>query len=62
VGLLVNRATQAWFALQPPEGATYSPYWMEWGIVAAAFAGGILFFMLGTRYLQGLREPVEKGH
>jgi Ni/Fe-hydrogenase subunit HybB-like protein len=62
VGLAINRAAQAWFALEPPPGATYAPHWIEWGIVVAAFAGGILFFSLGVRRLQGLREPIEAGH
>lgn len=62
VGLAINRATQAWFALEPPAGATYAPHWIEWFIVIAAFAGGVLFYSLGVRYLAGLREPVEEGH
>jgi Ni/Fe-hydrogenase subunit HybB-like protein len=62
VGLGINRWTQAWFALEPPAGATYTPHWIEWSIVIAAFAGGILLYSLGVRYVKGLREPLEKGH
>jgi Ni/Fe-hydrogenase subunit HybB-like protein len=62
VGLAINRATQAWFALEPPPGATYAPHWIEWAIVVAAFSGGILFYSLGVRYLKGLRKPVQEGH
>ena len=63
IGLAINRATTAWFALSATEGYTYSPHWMEYGIMAAAFAAIILFYTLGVRYLKTLREPVlEGGH
>lgn len=63
VGLALNRATIAWFALAPTEGYTYSPHWIEFVIMAAAFAAGILFYSLGVRYLKTLRKPVlESGH
>jgi Ni/Fe-hydrogenase subunit HybB-like protein len=58
VGLALNRSANAWFALEAPPGFTYSPYWIEIAIVAAAFAAGILFFTLGVRFLPALREPV----
>ena len=63
IGLAINRWTQAWFALKPWAGSSYSPQWIEWWIVAAAFAGGILFYSLGLRFIPGLRKPVlEDAH
>lgn len=63
VGLAINRSSIAWFALRAPAGATYFPHWMEFGIVIAAVAFGILFFALGVRYLPAFREGVlEEGH
>jgi Ni/Fe-hydrogenase subunit HybB-like protein len=63
VGLAFNRSAIAWFALEAPAGATYSPHWMECSIAIAAVATGILFFALGVRYLPALRESVlEEGH
>lgn len=63
VGLALNRTTIAWFALARMGGYTYSPHWMEVVITLAAFAGGILFYSLGVRYLQTVRKPVlEGGH
>ena len=61
IGLAINRATTAWFALAPVEGYTYAPHWMEYGIMAAAFAAIALFYTLGVRYLKTLREPVLEG-
>jgi Ni/Fe-hydrogenase subunit HybB-like protein len=61
--LALNRSTVAWFALRPPSGFTYSPTWIEIGIVVAALAAGILFYAMGVRYLPKLREGVlEKSH
>lgn len=61
--LALNRSTIAWFALKPPSGYSYTPTWIEIGIVIAAFAAGVLFYSLGVRYLPKLREGVlEKGH
>jgi Ni/Fe-hydrogenase subunit HybB-like protein len=60
VGLALNRSSIAWFALRALTDATYFPHWMEFGIVIAAAAFGILFFALGMRYLPTLREPVLK--
>ena len=63
VGLALNRPAIAWFALSAPEGATYFPHWMEFGILIAAVACGILLFALGLRYLPTLRKSVlEEGH
>jgi Ni/Fe-hydrogenase subunit HybB-like protein len=62
IGLALNRAANAWFALQAPVGYTYSPYWMEIGIVVAAFAAGILFFSLGVRNLPALRAAVQQDY
>jgi len=61
VGLAINRSTTAWFALSPVEGYTYSPHWMEYGIMASALAAIALFYTLGVRYLKTLRDPVEAG-
>jgi len=61
IGLALNRAANAWFALQAPAGYTYTPHWIEIGIVAAAFAAGILLFSLGVRNLPALREAVLQG-
>ncbi len=61
--LALNRSTIAWFALKAPSGWTYSPTWVEVGIVVAAFAAGILFYTLGVRKLPKLREGIlEEGH
>jgi Ni/Fe-hydrogenase subunit HybB-like protein len=61
--LALNRGTIAWFALKAPSGWTYSPTWIEIGIVVAAFAAGILFYSLGVRRLPRLQEGVvERGH
>jgi len=60
--LALNRSTIAWFALKAPSGWSYSPTWVEIGIVVAAFAAGILFFTLGVRELPKLREGVEGDH
>jgi Ni/Fe-hydrogenase subunit HybB-like protein len=63
VGLAINRSTQAWFALEAPPGTTYTPHWIEWAIVIAALAAGILIFSLGVRFVEALRKPVlEEGH
>jgi Ni/Fe-hydrogenase subunit HybB-like protein len=63
VGLAINRATQAWFALDAPPGHSYTPNWIEYAIAAAAIAAGVLFYSLGIRRLQGLRRPIlEEGH
>ena len=63
VGLAINRATQAWFALDAPPGHSYTPHWIEYAIPLAAAAAGILFYSLGIRRLQGLRQPIlEDGH
>jgi Ni/Fe-hydrogenase subunit HybB-like protein len=64
VGLAINRSSIAWFGLRAPAGATYFPHWMEFGIVIAAAAFGILAFTLGVRYLPTLRQSVleEGGH
>ena len=63
VGLALNRSAIAWFGLRAPAGAAYFPHWIEFGIVIAAVAFGILAFTLGVRYLPALREGVlEEGH
>ena len=61
LGLALNRSSIAWFALQAPAGATYVPHWMEFAIVIAAFAFGILFFCLGVNYVPTLRKSVTEG-
>jgi len=61
VGLAVNRTAIAWFALAPTEGYSYTPSWMELGIMAAAFAAIILFYILGVRYMKSIRQPIEEG-
>ena len=58
VGILINRMSIAWFALNAPPGATYSPHWMEWSITIAAVAAAILFYSLAIRYVPVLRETV----
>jgi len=58
VGILINRMSIAWFALNAPPGATYSPHWMEWGITIAAVAAAVLFYSLAVRYVPVLRETV----
>ena len=63
VGLALNRSSIAWFALRAPADATYFPHWMEFGIIIAAAAFGILFFALGVRYVPALRGSVlEEEH
>ncbi len=62
VWLAINRSTIAWFAMRAPAGATYSPTWIEIGIVVASFAAGILFYALGVRSLPTLRAGVEEAH
>jgi Ni/Fe-hydrogenase subunit HybB-like protein len=62
VGLAINRSSIAWFALRAPAGATYSPHWMECGIVLGAVSFGVLAFALGVRYVPVLQEAaVEEG-
>jgi Ni/Fe-hydrogenase subunit HybB-like protein len=67
LGILINRMSIAWFALNPPPPplhtvpVTYSPHWMEWGIAIAAVAAGILFYSLAVRYVPVLRETVTEG-
>ena len=61
VGILINRMTIAWFALNAPPGATYSPHWIEWSITIAAVAAAILFYSLAVRYVPVLRETVTEG-
>jgi Ni/Fe-hydrogenase subunit HybB-like protein len=60
IGLAINRSSVAWFALAAPESYTYTPYWMEFAIMAAAFSAIILFYTLGVRYLKTLRQPIEE--
>ncbi len=63
IGLAMNRATNAWFALRAVPGATYFPSWIEIGITVAAICAAILFFAMGLRNLPALREGVlEEGH
>jgi Ni/Fe-hydrogenase subunit HybB-like protein len=63
VGLAINRWTQAWFALDAPPGHSYTPHWIEYAIAVAAIAAGVLFYSLGIRRLQGLRQTIlEEGH
>lgn len=61
VGILINRMSIAWFALNAPPGATYFPHWIEWAIAIAAVAAGILFYSLAVRYVPVLRETVTEG-
>jgi Ni/Fe-hydrogenase subunit HybB-like protein len=56
IGLALNRIANAWLALKAPAGYTYFPHWIEFSIIAAAFAAGILLFSLGLRYLPGLKK------
>jgi Ni/Fe-hydrogenase subunit HybB-like protein len=67
LGILINRMSIAWFALNPLPPplhtlpVTYSPHWMEWGVTIAAVAAGILFYSLAIRYVPVLRETVTEG-
>ena len=67
LGMLINRMSIAWFALNPPPPpphtvpVTYFPHWMEWGVAIAAVAAGILFYSLAVRYVPAFRETVTEG-
>ncbi|MBN1317864.1 MAG: polysulfide reductase NrfD [Anaerolineales bacterium] len=60
VGLALNRFACACLALEAPAGYSYFPHWIEFSIIAAAFAAGILLFSLGVRYLPGLNKAALK--
>jgi hypothetical protein len=60
VGILLNRWSIAWFALNAPPGTTYSPYWMEWIIAIAAAVGGGWLYSLAVRRITPLRDTVMK--
>jgi len=69
VGILINRWSISWFALNPPPPPahgvpmTYSPHWMEWGITIAAVAAAILFYSLAVRFIPVFRDTVTgKAH
>jgi Ni/Fe-hydrogenase subunit HybB-like protein len=64
VGILINRWSIAWFALNPPPTVphtlpvVYTPHWIEWGIAIAAVCAVILFYSLAVRFIPTLRETV----
>jgi Ni/Fe-hydrogenase subunit HybB-like protein len=66
LGILINRWSIAWFALNPPPSpahaayAPYTPHWMEWGITIAAVCAAILFYSLAVRFIPVLRETVTQ--
>jgi Ni/Fe-hydrogenase subunit HybB-like protein len=69
VGILINRWSIAWFALNPPPPlphgipVTYSPHWIEWSIAIAAIAAAILFYSLAVRFIPVFRDTVTgKAH
>ena len=61
IGLALNRIANAWLGLEAPVGYSYFPHWIELSIIAAAFAGIVLFFSLGLRYLPGLNKKALEG-
>jgi Ni/Fe-hydrogenase subunit HybB-like protein len=61
LGLLVNRPTVAWFALESPGPETYAPSWMEYALLAGAISFGILGFSLALKKLEPIRETVTEG-
>lgn len=66
LGILINRWSIAWFALNPPPPlphaapVVYTPFWIEWVIAIAAVAAAILFYSLAVRFIPVLRETVTK--
>jgi Ni/Fe-hydrogenase subunit HybB-like protein len=66
LGILINRWSIAWFALNPPPPlphaapVVYTPSWIEWVITIAAIAAAILFYSLAVRFIPVLRETVTK--
>ncbi len=61
VGLALNRANVSLIGITPLfAGAQYTPHWMEWGIIAAAVAGGILVFGIVARFFPVFET--EKAH
>jgi Ni/Fe-hydrogenase subunit HybB-like protein len=61
VGLAINRPTVAWFALESPGPAPYSPSWMEYALIAGAISFGIIVFSLAVKRIQPLRQTVTGG-
>ena len=51
VGLALNRTIVPLLALRVSGGATYFPHWIEFTIVAACIAAGVLIFALVARFL-----------
>lgn len=66
LGILINRWSIAWFALNPPPPlahavpVVYVPSWIEWLIAIAAVSAAILFYSLAVRFIPVLRETVTK--
>jgi Ni/Fe-hydrogenase subunit HybB-like protein len=62
-GLAINRPTVAWFGLELPGPAPYTPSWMEYALLAGAMSFGILAFSFALKRIRPLRETVtEVGH
>jgi Ni/Fe-hydrogenase subunit HybB-like protein len=61
-GIILNRFDVTWFAMKPIPGQTYSPHWMEIGIVVGVVAGLVLVYSLAARYFPVYEEtiPAEK--
>jgi Ni/Fe-hydrogenase subunit HybB-like protein len=57
VGLALNRSANAWFGLQAPVGYSYTPSWIEIGIVVAAVAAAALLYTLGVKYVSTFHPP-----
>ncbi len=66
IGILINRWSISWFALNPPASpphalyVSYAPHWMEWGVTIAAVAAAILLYSLAVRFIPVLRETVTE--
>lgn len=49
-GVILNRFNVTWFAMNPVDGETYSPHWMEVAILVGVVAGVITVYSLVARY------------
>ncbi len=60
LGLALNRASVALFALKPLPGSTYFPHWIELAIAISSVAAGVLIFALAARVLPVFPERLAE--
>ena len=59
-GILLNRLNVCWFGILPFTGPVYFPSWMEIFSTAALVLGGIVLFVVLTRFLPVFSSEEEQ--